>query len=88
MEILDTPDQTSLDENLAAIRDFAGRHSDLNPVMTLVPNSAYILTQYVPTNAPVRDQAADIAYAPAAPLRHCRSAWVSTPPARIIRFIR
>lgn len=62
MEILDTPDQTSLDENLAAIRDFAGRHSDLNPVMTLVPNSAYILTQYVPTNAPVRDQAADIAY--------------------------
>lgn len=62
MEVLDTPDQEALDENLTAIRDFADRHSDRNTVMTLVPNSAYILTQYIPTNAPVRDQSEDIAY--------------------------
>ncbi len=62
-EISDEPNQTAIDNNLAAIRELAASHEEINTVMALVPNSIYILDQLTPTNAPVRDQSADIAYA-------------------------
>lgn len=55
-----TPDEDAVKNNLEAIRDFALRHEDINSVMTLVPNAAYVCEQLLPANAPVRDQQADI----------------------------
>ena len=49
-------DMDSVKDNLNGIREFAQRHEDVNTVMTLVPNAAYILKQLTPANAPVRDQ--------------------------------
>ena len=63
LEISETPDMVSVDRNLEAIKAFAQRHSDINKVMTLVPNPAYICTQLRPLNAPVRDQSLDIGHA-------------------------
>lgn len=57
------PDMESVKDNLEGIRDFAQRHEDVNTVMSLVPNAAYILDQLTPANAPVRDQSKDIALA-------------------------
>ena len=54
-------DMDSVENNLNGIREFAQRHKDVNTVMTLVPNAAYILEQLTPANAPVRDQSQDIA---------------------------
>ena len=48
LEIQDTPDMVSVDKNLEAIKAFGQRHSDLNTVMTLVPNAAYICEQLRP----------------------------------------
>ncbi len=62
-EISDEPNQDAIDNNLTAIANLAAAHQDINTVMTLVPNSIYILDQLLPVNAPVRDQSADIAYA-------------------------
>ena len=56
-------DDDSVNDNLNAIREFAQRHEDVNTVMSLVPNAAYILEQLTPANAPVRDQSQDIALA-------------------------
>lgn len=61
MEVLDTPDQKAVENNLKAIQSFSKRHEKLNTVMTLVPNSAYICDHLIPRNAPVRKQSQDIA---------------------------
>ena len=63
LEIPDEPNTESVENNLNAIREFSQRHVDINTVMTLVPNPAYICDQLRPTNAPVRDQSQDIANA-------------------------
>lgn len=62
LEISDSPDFEALDRNVAAINDFAERYSEMNTVMTLVPNAGYICDQLRPSNAPVRDQSEDIFY--------------------------
>lgn len=61
MEVPAEPDPEWFDKNLDAISDFAGRHNNLNICMSVVPNAAYILTDYMPGQAPVRDQSADTA---------------------------
>ncbi len=61
MEVPAEPDPEWFDKNLDAIGDFASRHSDLNLYMSVVPNAAYILSDYMPAQAPVRDQSADTA---------------------------
>ena len=61
MEVPASPDPEWFDKNLDAINDFAGRHKDLNLYMSVVPNAAYILTDYMPGQAPVRDQSQDTA---------------------------
>lgn len=62
MEIPSAPNQKSLDNNLDAISNFASSHPDINTVMTLIPNAAYVYDQLIPRNAPVRDQEKDIKY--------------------------
>lgn len=62
MEIPTAPNQKSLDNNLDAISNFSASHPDINTVMTLIPNAAYVYNHLVPRNAPVRDQEADIKY--------------------------
>jgi hypothetical protein len=59
MEIPADPDPDWLDKNLASIAGFAERHADKRIVMSVVPNSAFILAEKVPTYAYVRDQAQD-----------------------------
>lgn len=63
LEIPETPDMESVDKNLDAIYDFSNRHVDVNTVMALVPNAAYICDQLRPANAPVRDQSQDLSHA-------------------------
>lgn len=62
MEIPTAPNQKTLDNNLDAISNFSAGHPDINTVMTLIPNAAYVYNHLVPRNAPVRDQEADIKY--------------------------
>lgn len=60
MEVLSTPDEVNVERNLEAIRNFRQKHSDLNFFFAMIPNAAYILTDYMPKDAPVRDQAEDM----------------------------
>lgn len=62
MEIPTAPNQKALDNNLDAISNFSASHPDINTVMTLIPNAAYVYNHLIPRNAPVRDQEADIKY--------------------------
>lgn len=62
MEIPTAPNQKALDNNLDAISNFSASHPDINTVMTLIPNAAYIYDHLIPRNAPVRDQEKDIKY--------------------------
>lgn len=62
MEIPTAPNQKALDNNLDAISNLSASHPDINTVMTLIPNAAYVYNHLVPRNAPVRDQEADIKY--------------------------
>ena len=57
----DTPDWESVERNMAAISDFAERHSEISTYACFVPNAYYILEDRLPAQAPVRDQAADLA---------------------------
>lgn len=59
-EKISTPDEKNLADNLAAINNFYGLHSDLKFYFALVPNAANILSEYLPANAPVRDQNGDM----------------------------
>ena len=55
------PDWEHVDRNLQAINAFAQSHSDLSIHMSIVPNAACVLSGFLPQNAPVRDQRADLA---------------------------
>lgn len=60
LEIQDEPDNENIIKTSQAIADFSAKHSDLNQVMTLVPNAAYICDQLRPIAAPVHDQSEEI----------------------------
>lgn len=55
------PDWEHVDRNLQAINAFAQSHSDLSIHISIVPNAACVLSDFLPQNAPVRDQRADLA---------------------------
>lgn len=57
----ETPDDDALSRTITNINQFAVNHSDLSMRMMLVPDSAMILSDKLPNNAPVRDQLQDIA---------------------------
>lgn len=61
MEVPSAPDTENVQRNIAAINDFAARHTDLNVNMTVVPNATCIESSLLPKNAPNRDQKADLA---------------------------
>ena len=54
------PNAVQLERNLTAIRSFAADHSELNTVMSIIPNTVTIHADKLPANAPVRDQRADL----------------------------
>ena len=60
MEIPAEPDYENVDRNLASIADFALRYPELNIKMMVVPNAVSVMAGYLPNNAPVRDQMADL----------------------------
>ncbi len=50
------PDEKNVKKNLKAINKYAKKNSDVNVNVMLVPNAAYILEDYMPAGAPVKDQ--------------------------------
>ena len=60
MEIPAEPNAESVQRNLDAINSFAGRYPELNMKMMVVPNAVSVMDSYLPRNAPVRDQMADL----------------------------
>lgn len=56
----ETPDSDALSRTISTINQFAADHSDLSMRMMLVPDSAMILSDKLPSNAPVRNQLQDI----------------------------
>lgn len=57
----EAPNETSVQRNLAAIAAFAQAYNTLNIQMMIVPNAASVMELWLPANAPVRDQQADLA---------------------------
>lgn len=55
------PNEEAVSKNLTAVSDFAARHSELNICMSIVPTAACVMEEKLPSNVPIRDQAADIA---------------------------
>lgn len=61
MQVPSAPNEEQAARNLAAINSFGENHPELNMVMSVVPNAVTIHSDKLPANAPVRDQAADLA---------------------------
>ena len=59
-EIPVTPDQKALDRTVKKINEFYDVHQEMKTTMMVVPSSAVILKDYLPSNAAVTDQAKDI----------------------------
>lgn len=62
MQIPVEMDEKNTKENLEAINQFYRRNNELKVNMLIVPNAAYIMKDYLPAGAPVRDQEADMEY--------------------------
>lgn len=62
MEVPSEPDTENVEENMEAVNAFASAHSDLLVNMMIVPNAAYVMSDYLPKGAPVRDQEQDMAW--------------------------
>lgn len=61
MQLPGDPNEEQLARNLAAMEDFAKTYHQINVVASIVPNAVTVLADKLPKNAPVRDQAADLA---------------------------
>lgn len=55
-------DEKNTKENLEAMNRFRQKNSDLRMNALIVPNAAYIMKDYLPLGAPVRDQGEDMNY--------------------------
>lgn len=55
-------DEKNTQENLEAMNRFYARNNELRMYTLIVPNAAYIMKDYLPLGAPVRDQAKDMQY--------------------------
>ncbi len=63
--LMQTPaqmDEENTKENLEAINQFYKKNNDVLMNTLIVPNAAYIMKDYLPMGAPVRDQGADMEY--------------------------
>lgn len=54
------PNAESVEKNLAAINAFAQRNRNVNLCVAIVPTAACVMEDKLPSNAPIRDQHADI----------------------------
>lgn len=54
------PDEENVTANIEAMNRFADSHEGINVNTMIVPNAVYIMGDYLPTGAPVRDQAEDL----------------------------
>lgn len=54
------PDDEAIEKSVNSIKKFAKNHPDININFAIVPCSGAILTEYLPANAPIRNQLADI----------------------------
>ncbi|MEE1086615.1 MAG: DHHW family protein [Schaedlerella sp.] len=59
IQIPANPNQESVDNNLNAINEFAGKNKSLNINMMIVPNAISVMDDYLPLGAPARDQRED-----------------------------
>lgn len=57
----ETPNDAALQNTAAAIQQFAAKYPDITMQTMLIPGASAILSDYLPKNAPVRDQRQDIA---------------------------
>ena len=55
-------DEKNTKENLEAMNQFRQKNSNLRMNALIVPNAAYIMKDYLPLGAPVRDQGEDMKY--------------------------
>ena len=62
MQIPSEMDEKNTQENLEAINQFYKKNHDVLMNTLIVPNAAYIMKDYLPIGAPVRDQGADMEY--------------------------
>ena len=60
MQVPSEPNETQLQRNLEAINAFGETYSNLNIVMSVVPNAVTVHADKLPEYAPVRDQKADL----------------------------
>ena len=60
MQVPGEPNTIQLQRNLDAINAFGQSHSNLNTVISIVPNAVTVLDHLLPKNAPVRNQLADL----------------------------
>lgn len=60
IQAISEPDQEHVKENIKGMNAFAARHQDLNINAIIVPNAAYVMQDYLPKGAPVRDQGKDM----------------------------
>ena len=61
MQVPSAPNEAQVERNLAAVNAFSDRYPELNMVMSVAPNAVTVHADKLPANAPVRDQAADLA---------------------------
>lgn len=55
-----SPDEKNVQANLNAMNLFAGKHENVKVNAMIVPNAVYIMEEYLPKGAPVRDQGRDM----------------------------
>lgn len=60
MQIPARPDEENVRANLKAMSRLADRHLDFNVNVMIVPNAAFVMQEYLPKGAPVRDQGKDL----------------------------
>lgn len=60
MQIPSKPDEENVSANLKAMSQLADRHADLKVNVMIVPNAAFVMQDYLPKGAPVRDQGKDL----------------------------
>lgn len=59
----ETPNEEALQNTALAIQQFSAKYPDVSMQTLLIPGASAILKEYLPKNAPVRDQLQDIANA-------------------------
>lgn len=62
MQVPTAPDMKNVNANLKAMSQFAKRHPEVTMNALIAPNAAYVLKDWLPKGAPVRDQGKDLAY--------------------------